>query len=315
MAHWWMQEEVWKDVDLSTAQESRVQELVARRFMETAHTRGEAAQPWVEYLLEKAVETNGWRRDPENPRELGQRLAPIVQLNLEILGGMPEAVEGVLSPEQRGRLEAGFTVQKQALERIEERLKLMANGQDVSGWNVYQDLDEVFGKTSEAAQKGNPAMRRLQRDVERSARQAEKGEWKLLLKEAEVTFKFDEAQKARGEALLAEYVKRAEAIQSPEWKAQLRYNLTWRFAASNLENVPTGPWVSRLEQSVRVLMKPIDKLGWSFLNEILALATPQQRADAALALRKLAEDHGMPAGERPGEPMNLLAPDRQARHN
>jgi hypothetical protein len=118
-------------------------------------------------------------------------------------------------------------------------------------------------------------------------------DWSRFLAGTASLFKFDEAQRAKGEAILAEYRKKADAIQTPEWKARVRRNGTLVSLRWQVGEVPKAPWVYRMQQQYDEDLRPLKELGAAFYKEVLALVAPQQRADVLNDVREVLKKHGL----------------------
>lgn len=286
----WLREELWNNLSLTEDQQRQIADATARRMMEIAHRSGREGAEAMEYLIETQITTNG-KVTAENAREFSEKMRPFVQAGREFIEGIVEDARPVLSDEQMRELEAEVKRELNKLDRFERRLDNYAEGRvEEGGENPFNELEQ---ETDESGRKRDPRVRNARRMAEWDVRRMTSWQWSRFLAGAATMFKFDEAQQARGDALLAEYRKKADAIQTPEWKARIQRNRTLANLRWQLDDLPTGPWVYHLDREYKEATRPLVELTDQFYAEVLAVATPEQRAAAIAEARALAERHGM----------------------
>lgn len=295
MARLAMREDYCKDAAITEEQERQIADSTSRRAMEIAHKYGREVGPALEYVFATMMASDG-KVSAKNAREFGEQMQPLMRAGRELFDGLAEDARPVLDDEQFKQFEQKLNRHRREFERLEQRLAGYREGQ------VPADSEEPFDHLDrpEDAPKESEAERRVaqaRNNAEWSTRGPTAWEWSRFLAGAVLAFKFDADQKAKGQALLAEYRKRADALRTEEWKAKIKRNRTIYFLQWELENTQREPWTWRLDKEYQQLMKPLSDLGREFQNAVLALATPQQQAEAVEAARQLGEKCGYAATE------------------
>lgn len=290
----WMQDKLWQDMDLTDEQQQKIAEASARRMMNIAHRNAGEGARGIEYLIEATISTNG-QLNAEISRELGDKLQPLARSGREFLDGIADDARPVLNEEQMKRLEAQIESQKRMLDRFDRKLQDWREGRFQEGDNPFDEFDKE--ENIEGQPKTDPRLRNARRQAEWELQRISTWEWNRFLDGAAAMFKFDESQKARGEALLKEYEAKAKAIQTPEWKARVERNRMLKNLQWQLGDVPRAPWRHRLDKEYKEATRPLMEMTDRFYGEVLALATPQQQAEALEEVRRTAEQHGLAVAE------------------
>lgn len=290
MGRLWLQDTAWRDAELSEEQERQMADAVARRMMELARRDGQQGQATMEYLIETAITTR-MRLNADNCREFAEKVAPLARSMRELLEGAAEDARSILTAEQWKRMQPHFDWMKQGLDRFDRRLAGYREGQVGENENPFDELGSEEGRPGRG--KENERVRSARRTVDWEIRRLTSWDWSRFLAGTASLFKFDEAQRGKGEAILAEYRKRADAIQTPEWRARVRQNGTLVNLRWQLGDAPTAPWVYRLQKQYEEDLRPLKELSDKFYGEVLALVTPQQRADALNDAREVLAKHGL----------------------
>lgn len=286
----WMQDDPWRDANLSDEQERAVADAVAYRMMELAHRDGAQGRESMEYLLELGI-TKQMRVNADNCKEFAEKVEPLARSMRELLDGAEEDAKEILTPEQWKQVGPHFDWMRGNADRFERRLAGYREGEVGENENPFDELGSEQGRPG--ADKVDARVRGARRSVEWEIRRATSWDWSRFLAGAASLFKFDEAQRTKGQAILAAYRKKADAVQTPEWRERVRrtgvmVNLRWQVG-----EVPKAPWVFHMQQQYEADMRPLRELGQSFYHEILALATPQQRAEVLNDTREMLKKHGL----------------------
>jgi hypothetical protein len=286
----WMQEQLWKDMDLTEDQERQIADRGSRRLMEMGHREGPEAQAAFECLFATLMNSQG-KVTAENCREFGEKLQPLSRISREFVDGVAEDARGILNEQQFKQLESQLEKQRRGLDRLDRRLANYREGRVEGAENPFDELE--VEEQAPGQPKVDARVRSARRSAEAQIRQTTTWDWSGFLTGAGLLFKFDDAQKAKGQALLAEYRKKAEAIQTPEWKERMQKNRMMVTLQWQLGDVPKGPWLRKLDQEWHEANRPMEALTREFHGKVLALATAQQRASALDSTQELFGKHGL----------------------
>ena len=290
----WMQDDLWREADMTDQQERQLADAIARRMMGAAHRDGGEGRAGLEYLIETALATH-MKVTAQNCQEFAEKVEPLAKSMQELLDGSIEDARSILSEEQWKRVQPEVDALKHRTERFEKRLQGYREGQVGENENPFDELDpnaDEFNKP-----KSDARVRNARRMVDWEIRRTTTWDWSRFLAGAASLFKFDDAQRAKGEAILAEYRKKADGIQTPDWRARVRRNGTLVGLRWQLGDVPKAPWVFHLQQQYDEDLRPLLDLRAAFYKEVLALATPQQRAEVLNDTREVLKKHGIDVGE------------------
>jgi hypothetical protein len=290
-----LREDYCKDMVLTDEQERQIADASSRRLMDIAHRDGREAGPAIEFIFETMIASDG-KVTPQNAREFGEKMQPLMRAGRELLDGLADDARPVLDDEQFKQFEASIAKHRKAFERLEQRLAGYREGRLEKEEEPFDDLEKPDDELPGQA-KVDQRIKQARQSADWQTRGPTSWEWSRFLAGAAVAFKFDGEQKAKGQALLVEYRKRADAIRTDEWKARVKRNRTVYFLQWELGETQRGPWSYRLEKEYDEAMRPLKDLGGEFQRAVLALATPQQQADAVEAARQLAEKYGHTATE------------------
>lgn len=284
-------------LELTSEQRELLAEAAARRLMSLAHRDGREAQAGVEYLIETAMASmDGGEFKIRDYREFADKMQPLVRTGRELVKGLREDAGPILNAEQMKQIEKLTAEADQGMSRLEQRLEDCRAGRFVEGKNPLDDLDD-----EQADKPTEPKVSAQVRQAENQARwetyMLTTWNWSSFLAGATVAFKFDEAQKAKGRAVLKEFEKKADAIQTPEWKARVKQNRVLVHLRQGLNGVPAGPYMYRLDKEYNADIRPLKELTGGFYKEVLGLATPEQRAQALGEVRNIFEKFGVNASD------------------
>lgn len=292
----WIQEELGEELALDQQQEEQLAGAFSDRMLRLAHGNQERLQSFVESFLETALKTHG-RFSPESSQDFARQSGPVAPVMREFLDGVAEDARPVLRPDQLPRFEEELSRQRRAVDRFEQRVNAWSRGEYKEGENLLQDLEAEYEADKRPGEQVSPELRRARQMARWSIRHLGTQEWARFLNAARFLFKFDAAQTARGDALLAEYRAKADAIMTPEWKERIQRNRTQANMRFALQGFPTGPWLFRLDREYETEIQPIHDLGREFRSAVLDLATPQQRTAVLADVRATAEKHGLPVDD------------------
>lgn len=281
-----------KDLELSDEQERQIADASARRLMTIAHRDGREGGPAVEFFTEVMITGDGKVR-PEYAREFGEKMQPLMHAGREMLDGFVDDARPVVNDDQLQKLERSIANHRKLLDRLDKRLAEYREQGLEKPDSIFDDLEKPEDQVGQ-----EPADQRIvnaRRSADWDLKRGTSWEWSQFLTGAGLAFNFDAEQTAKGQALLAEYRQKADAIRTDEWRARLTKNRTLYFLQWEVRDVVEGPWLRRLEKEYDDAMRPVKELGLRFQRDVLALATPQQRAEAVEAARLLAEKNGYEA--------------------
>jgi hypothetical protein len=290
-----MQDNFCKDMTLSDDQEQRLADCAARRLMRIAHRDGRESGPALEYFFETMMANEG-KIGPENAREFGGRMRPLVQFAREVIDGMVDDARLVLEDAQFEQFKAQAGYERRKWDRLDAKLQSYAEGQLQEEERPLAQVDREEARPERPKPDDRIVLARSSARL--AIRRVSMWICRRFLAGAAEMFKFDDAQKARGEALVAEFQKKAGAIMTPEWTARVERNrilseLGWLVS----KDVAGEPWCRRLDKQYKEDTRPLVELRDEFYQQVLALVTPQQRVDALEAARQLAEKHGLAVSE------------------
>lgn len=290
MRLWFQNDDLWRDADLSEEQERKLADAAARRLMSLARRDGQEGRSAMEYLVETGLATQ-MKVNADNCREFGEKVQPLARSMRDMLEGTAEDARSILTDEQWARVQPGIELRRRAVEQFGRRLEGYREGRVGESENPFDELD--VSQESPNRPKVDQRVRNARRMVDWEVRRRTAGDWSRFLAGAVMLFKYDDAQKAKGEALLAEYRKKADAIQTPEWKERVRRNGMMMNLRWQLGDAPKAPWVFRLQKQYDDDLRPLEELRDAFYKEVLGIATPQQRAEALDDARAVMEKHGL----------------------
>jgi len=240
--------------------------------------------------MEAMAATNG-RFSPEVAQEFARRSPALIKTGRDVIQALSDEAGRLLPPAQRAEIEDKLREHRLWLTKFERRMTRWSNGgadADERPFDVERE-----GVESESNNPSAEPMRRSRRSVDWEMRRLGPESWSRFLHNAGEFFKFDEAQLAKGMELLATYKAKAAAIMTDAWKTDVRRNRTQYYLQWTLQEQPTAPWVYRLERDYKRTIEPIRALERTFYEEIIALATPAQRAAALAAARDVGKEHGL----------------------
>ncbi|GMV96049.1 MAG: hypothetical protein HRF43_19130 [Phycisphaerae bacterium] len=294
MRLWVGNDDIWKDLNLSPEQQRQVADALARRTMNMARNSGPEIRDGMEFLFESMIVSEGniEKLGPQRSRELGEKLLPVARMGREWLGGVVDDARPFLTDQQLKMLEEEVSWAGRKAENFEKRLNQWAQGQYQENDNPFDELESNEGRPDRARQ--SEPIRNARRMAEWDMRRLSDWEWSRLFAGLAVLFKFDPQQRARGQAILDAYRRKADAIMTPEWRERvllnrMLYNTRWQLG----NDVPKGPWQHQLEREYKEATRPITDLTDGLVRELLALVTPEQRAAAVESIRAVAEKHGL----------------------
>jgi hypothetical protein len=296
MARIWVEHDLKDELSLNEEQRTRIAEIAARQAMDFGHHNGADLQAMIEYFLASAIGGPGQNKwSPEQGREFAERTQPLIRASRDMLKRFRQDVSPILSADQMRQFEDNLRKASDGLDKFEERMNRWADGRMEPGENPFNERRNQRGATPEERRK-NRREQRLQRMERRLTNVIEDHgpkAWEQFWAGAKEFFKLDETQCAQGDALLADYTKRAEAIMTDDWKDRARHNRLKRQYTRGLRDQPIAPWIYHLNWEFHNMVQPLDDLGQAFRNEIMNLVTRDQRQAAVQQLRNLAREKGL----------------------
>ena len=286
----WLQEEM-RDLDLSEDEHRRLTAGLSERLMELSRRRGAVAQPFFEYLIETMMETGG-RLDAERAKEFGRRAAPMVPLGREFLETTVDEARRHLTPERLAQFEQVVDRLQKRVDRWEQQMARWAEGGMQPGEMPLEALDEDVD--TDGIPK-SPAIRPAEQRVRWEMRRLGTSQWGFWVSLVKTTMEFTDEQAARADAILAKYLEESRRILTPEWQRRVRENRLRHQLLSVLKELADGPYAFRLEREYDELTRPIRELQRRLHQEVLSLATPEQRSAFMARVRETAAAHGLQA--------------------
>jgi len=286
-------ENMFKEMPLTPEQESRMNDALARRFMEMGHRHGEHLQPFLETFIESMI-THQDRFTPDSAREFSQRALPVLPGVREFIQNITQDARPILTPEQFAQFEEQANDGLKDINRFEGKMKRWADGGANEGERFdHYEPEDGPAPDSEGKERGNGQVQRARHMAEWDLRRDGPANWRAYLAGVSYFFKFDEAQVAEAHQLLADYHRQAETVMTDEWTRRIRQNRVRYHLRHSLGDLASGPWLYRLDREYRELLTPVAELGTEFRRAVLALATDAQREAALAEVRDRAARHGL----------------------
>ncbi len=294
----WLQEDLGKDVSLNERQEDELSRRVADRLTDMAANHGEQASDLIEFSIESMLEMRGRAFTPEMSQQFAERTEGLLPVVRNFMQDFARDARPLLSDKQWEQLKERLRGDFRRVDRLEEVMKRWADGDVKEGEDIFRtlaEIDEEEGGSGAQGRspRGRPALRRAHRRAEDDLRRLSPTNWAAYVQETSRFFEFTAEQTAEAGRILAEYRGRAEALMTASWRERCRenrmkYHLRW-----SLGREPLAPWIYHLEREYQELIAPVSELDHRFRDEVLALATDEQRAAGVQTLRERSEAHGM----------------------
>ena len=309
----WLQDGPFSDVGFDERQQADLSQKFSRRVMEAANRYGEPVRDFLESYIESSL-GDGKNMAADAKQRFGQQGADLVPAMRDLIKDFARDTRPLLTDKQWETFKNDLRREFQNLDRMEKKLKRWSAGgaRENESPDVLEDMDEE--QTNPDANSANPnappratgALRDARRQADSDMRRMGYVGWKEFLMSAKAFFKFDDAQMARGEQLLAEYGRRAETIMTPQWRQKVRENRIKNNLRRSLNLEGLQPWVFHLESETKELMAPLKELENEFCDQVIALARPEQRDAAVAGLREGAAQHGLQFTELDTEILRML---------
>lgn len=274
------------------AQSQRMAELAAQRILNHPLTGGGGGANFVEYMLEAEMSVRP-KFGPETGRRFAERHASLIPFMREFEEGFAKDIRPLLEPEQQEALDEWARERRRWNNRFEAKLKRWAEGKAEENEAPFDWKESDLAADPDEAADRSEQVKRADGWTKHSLRWLGPAAWDAFLGRAEDFFGFDTDQKARGNALLADYRRRARAIMTREWRQQVRRNRFLYNLGYLIHGVPLNPWRYHLEQEFEGLIKPLKDLGRGFRNDVLALVTDQQREATFAKLRAFGTEYDL----------------------
>jgi hypothetical protein len=297
-ARQWLREGPFADVEFDAEQEKQLSQRFAQRVMDAANKYGEQGRDFLETFLEC-----NFARDknmtPEMKQRFGQVGSDLVPAMRDLIRDFARDARPLLSDEQWESFKGDLRREFRNVDRAEKNLRRWAEGgaTDDEGLNSLDldgtgDSDEKAGLAAGDRPRSTKALRAARRRADAELRDLGFVSWRDFLASTKTFFRFDAAQSAKGEEILAEYRHRAEPIMTPEWRRRVldnrvKYNLRGALKAE------LRPWLFHIESEYNELVAPVVELGNEFRGKVVALATAEQRQAAIEDVRARAAEHGL----------------------
>lgn len=305
----WMMDMLWRDLELTEDQQAHISEAAAKRGMKLAHQHAAEMQPLVEQVIEIAMQCDGRQMTSELARAFSQTTTPMIPVFREWVGGIAADSRPVLKPEQQKRLEARLERLNAATSEFERRMGIWKDGQYKEGEDPFDGLEVAGEVASEPEPDVKPELRRARESANWEMQWEKRSDRAMFLAIAGGMFQFDDAQRARGQALLEEYARRTVALRTPEWEARVRRNRMANYLQQFLdESVPRGWWMRRLQREFDELNRPNEELDRAFYADVLRMATTEQWASLREEVRKTGDKYGFSGADTEGLIQRLAPP-------
>lgn len=296
MARFWM-EMYWSyDLALTRKQKEDITRIMTEKFENHPYTRNEKGTLYLEYLLEAEF---AYRPsfDAKTGKDFAQRYGWLPQTGIEFYGNICDEIRPLLNSYQQKRLDDWLADWNRTATRFDTKLKRWAKGkadQDEHPFR-WKKSDKAGEKNDQPAKTGElkQALKNADWDVERIG----PGHWQEFMARADDFFNFDSKQHDRAQQLLADYCQRAQPIMTPQWKKEVRKNLTLQYLVQDSRDKKNlRPWQYQLQRDYRALVKPLGDLGSAFREDILALVTPEQQKAVLQEMQNFAAERKLDLG-------------------
>jgi hypothetical protein len=289
----------------------KLAELLERRLWDMKEKHGQEAVVAIECLYETTLSQEAEGNLPDRDkahtttfdadaaREVSRKVSPGVKLFQEFWQGFLDDARQVTPEDELRQMTKHTQETLEMTRRFQEKMDRWSRGEVRPDEGLLDGIDEddIAAEKSGQSKEYIEAEREVRWEVSRRSGM----EWEWFLNQCVEVLRFDDAQKTAGRKLLEEYREKAAVIMTTEWKARLlanrvRHRLKWRCSGQPLE-----PWVFRLDQEYKQMIRPIDEMGVAFHRDVVALARSDQWEQMLAGLRKVATEQGMKPEETGAE--------------
>ncbi|MHC4441898.1 MAG: hypothetical protein ACYTBZ_14330 [Planctomycetota bacterium] len=297
-----IEDEIRTKIYLSDEQVSQLSKNLSQRAMRTGHAHGKQLQQFMESLIEYEMTNEEFTQ--ETAKEFAEITKPALPALREFMIGYGKDVRSVLTPKQYAKWKHNHREMLNGVDQFANKMNRWAEGRVKKGEDIDRTEPEDKVNTESKTENNPQPEKKKQKQVYRSLRDARNSadrllrsmgpeKWRSLLEANKIFFKFSQEQSAQAETILTEYTKKAQKVMTSEWKQQIRQNRIKYLLGAELKNISLAPWDYHLQQKYLELIKPIEELGKTFEQDILALVTNQQYKTIKAKLQEFAEKHGM----------------------
>ena len=292
----WLAENLSEHVKLTDSEQMKLSDAAAQRLMALARAHQRDGSELLEFAMENLMASRG-KFTREMSVEFAQRLTPIIPALSDFTDGVNADAGKLLPAAKAAQVQARLGRTRQALDILAGKMQRWSQGQFQDGERPLIDSMEEANKAADGqpspAPPKPPAMRRAQRVAGFQLNQIGPPSWRHFLAGVERLFGFSPEQAAKGDKLLAAYTAKAEATMTPAWREKVRQNRIRNSLQYNLPREELGPWLFHIAQEYDALLKPVQTLEAAFRQDVLALATDQQRAAVLEKVRTAAAGLGV----------------------
>lgn len=298
-ARQWLREGPFADVDFDEAQQKELSQRFAQRVMDAANKYGEQGRDFIETFLECTFARDRYMT-PEMKQRFGEVGSDLVPAMRDLIRDFARDARPLLSDSQWEVFKESLKREFRNVDRAEKNLRRWAEG----GAADDEGLDALdFDGTADDSGLGpgdqprsTRALRAARRRAESEVRELGVNSWRDFLANTRSFLKFDAAQSAKGEELLAEYRHRSGPIMTPQWRQRVLDNRV-KYNLRGVLKADLRPWLFHLEREYNELVAPLAELGNEFRGRVIALAMPDQRRSAINEVRERAAEHGLVFGD------------------
>lgn len=298
-----VEESEWEHgADLTADEKQQLAESMSRHGMELARTHGREMQDFLQFGFEAAFEHNGPRNfDAATGQEFARRFLPVSGPLKAYFDGVIRDSRDFLRPPEAADIERWLGRMGKAVDGLEKGMNRWAQGDVDERGNPFR-VPEVVEQLerSEEERKGldrKRTMRRMRSRTQRELSELSPDAWPEFVRTCDSYFGFDAGQKKRAEALRLEFLAQAQSVMSGEWRSKVGDNRTRYYLLSESQGDAVEPWLFRLDQECRILVRPAEEVNHAFRDAVIALATAEQRQSALARTTEAAARHGLSARE------------------
>jgi hypothetical protein len=315
----WFQDDSDGKVQVSDAQKDRLNDAAAERLLRGIDRDPEKVRTFCEGAIETILLSGENRRrlKGDDAKRLAGQTEPMLPLFRQFVDGFAEDARTILEPDQYAALEKNLGKVRRRMDRLDKKVERWKSG-DIKeeGERLFEGLDDPEPEETkkdeeltEEEKQRREALRNARNTTKWQIRQLGPFEWAQFIYMAGYFFKFDDEQTKQAEQLLEDYRGRAEAVMTPEWKADVRRNRIYYNLRYHLDEHKEGPWVYHLDRDYDEMTRPITELGEEFRKAVIALATDEQRQAAVEQVREMLARHGMSYEDTDASILGLAAMD------
>lgn len=298
-----VEESEWEHgADLTADEKQQLAESMSRHGMELARTHGREMQDFLQFGFEAAFEHNGPRNfDAATGQEFARRFLPVSGPLKAYFDGVIRDSRDFLRPPEAADIERWLGRMGKAVDGLEKGMNRWAQGDVDERGNPFRvpEVVEQLERSEEERKEldRKRTMRRMRSRTQRELSELSPDAWPEFVRTCDFYFGFDAGQKKRAEALRLEFLAQAQSVMGGDWRSKVGDNRTRYYLLSESQGDAVEPWLFRLDQECRTLVRPVEEVNHAFRDAVIALATSEQRQSALARTAEAAARHGLSARE------------------